>query len=88
MNSSLKVATLLWFLLPLSASNIISAQAPGYMGKRLLIGFEAPLIGGIDRKGGDYSYKEIKPTGNSEYVYHDFSQLYCIFNSCKDISYA
>jgi len=75
------------FVFLIFSSLKISAQAPGYMGKRLLIGLEAPLIAGYDRKSDDFSYKEIKSDGSSEYVRHEYSQLYFRIKPSLTIEY-
>lgn len=54
----------------------VQAQAPGYLGKRFLIGIELPMVAGIDIKRDNFSYLEEDKNGNFSKVSKDYFFLY------------
>ena len=60
-------------------SIIANAQAPGYMGKKVSIGIDVPMIvTGFDIFGltdGDYYYVKPNPSGGTSYANHEYSTI-------------
>ena len=57
-------------------SHPASAQAPGFLGKRLIIGIEAPMIAGYDLRKSDFQYYTLTDNGNLNEIELDYSDFY------------
>ena len=57
-------------------SHPASAQAPGFLGKRLIIGIEAPMIVGYDLKKSEYQYYSLRENGEMKRLELDYSDFY------------
>ena len=70
--------SLTFFILILTVSTGSYGQAPGFMGKRFLIGFEAPMIAGFDffDRSNDYTYYEVTSKNELKPIDHDYSKFY------------
>ena len=64
------------FILFFSTGFNATAQAPGYLGKRFLIGIEAPMIGGYDLRKNNFEYMVENSKGSYRLENKDFFPLY------------